>query len=167
MLLYLIGLPTALAMGVVGNLLTPTVRNALVARSAKWKEKRIAKIRGELEFVEQLRAKPSAATAYVGRRVLAIVCEFTLAAAFNAVALILLYKPTPANQTANIPTIIAVLALGILLFITFDMTTAMSFFRGVYDHEWYVHKTTAQLRELGISPSPEGESDSGKQDSGD
>jgi hypothetical protein len=150
MLLYLIGLPTALVLGIVGNLLTPIVRNALVARSAKRRDKRIAEIRQHVKFVERLRAEPSAATAYLCRRVMAVVCIFTLTAAINAAALILVDN----NATSTATTIaISLVALTALAVAVYDLKTAMDSCAEIYATKWYAARTKAQLRKVGVEPA--------------
>jgi hypothetical protein len=100
MLAYLISLPTALVLGIVGNLMTPVVRNLIAARSAARRSKRIAQIRKDIAFVERLRAQPSATTAYVGRKLAGAVVVVVLAGSLNAAALVLLGQH-PAAKRSN------------------------------------------------------------------
>jgi hypothetical protein len=162
MLLYLIGLPTALVLGIMGNLLTPMARKALVARSTKRRNKRIMQIREGIKLVERLRAEPSAAAAFVGRRLMLVVALFTLVAAINTVALVLLYiNLSPITLTRAISAI----ALVLLLYVTFIFTRETNFCKAIYAREWYVRKTAGQLRELGVKPPSDAEADSAHHDS--
>jgi len=67
-----------------GNLLTPVVRNAVALRTAARRAKRIAKIRKDVEFYQNLREVPSAAAAYVAGQVVRVVIAVTSARTTNA-----------------------------------------------------------------------------------
>jgi hypothetical protein len=163
MLLYLIGLPTALAMGIMGNLLTPMARNALVARSTKRRDKRIAKIREEVQLVEQLRAEPSAAVAYVGRRVITLMAELAIAVAINGVALVLLGSNSTLTTSAT-----GTSAVGILVFAltVFDISKEQKFFKAIQEREWYAEIINTQVTKLGVQPMHHAKGDSSEENSG-
>jgi hypothetical protein len=150
MLLYLIGLPTALIMGIAGNLLTPMARGALATRSEKRRKTRIAEIREQVELFKLLRARPSAAAAAVGTRVITTLGIITLATGPYTAGLVLL-----GNSKPTVSPSVATMALGVggvllLMIASYSVSQSRNIFKAIYDPEWYAEKINAQLQKLGV-----------------
>jgi hypothetical protein len=150
MVLYLIGIPTALVVGLVVNLLTPVVQNALAGPSSTRRSKRITKIHEDTEFIERLRKDSPATVAYISRKMIRIVFVSVGAVTLNGAALVLL------QQTLTGETVfISVAGLVMLVIATFRVRRAQDFCRRIYSPEWDASRTAAQLRMLGGEPPPE------------
>jgi hypothetical protein len=155
MVLFVIGLVLGVPLAIAANLFTPRVQTLLASRSASRRERRIAKLRLQMDQVATYRDVPSVLLAVLVRGVLQVVLLSTLTIGFLVMA--------TSNPKGNLATefisnnayIDTGLAFSLVTFL-FDVylvAAAITLCRKVYDAPSYLGETSRQLRKLGAEPT--------------
>jgi hypothetical protein len=150
MLLFVIGLVASVPLAIAANLLTPVVQTALAGRSAARRANRIAALQEELGLLARLRDQPSAAAAWLLRKLGWLVAWM----GGTVISVGVLIALTSAKPQPSLPSQLAVVCLT-LLFWTSAITRVLDMSaecRKIYSPEGYDARVAAQLLKLGAGP---------------